>query len=480
MSAMNTIIDFLSETESLMDNIHNLSYDAATQLYENLDKHVKSISTPIQEQTWAQLRTEICSRQDTLLEQIIDTMPADKVWPTANIYTPSLERWRCWSDTEIMKDKCLTGYMLAKELKSTATQYFLDKEQDYPNLANVPDLNVLYGESSQDKKGDEYEEGKNEDLLFEHLQNNYDKIDALVLHGLYPPNTTVYLAQYKQMNPNGKVYLGLDMNRYWLDHWINALQKRGEASVFQFKKAFDLCDIVAASCTQMRDKINSEPLLSASCRLLPNAFFGGADGHTPNPSANKKRDIILTVGRIGTPEKNNGDLIHAFVKIMKYLPTWKVRLVGPIEPDFQADMNKLYSMYPELKKRVILTGPITNKADLYKEYDAAKIFALTSQREGGTPNVYAEALFHGCKFITSDIEAADDIIAFGALGEKYTRQNVPQLTDILIKMAKRSDKKAMEQHIPIALEYGKKHFEWGRNAKKLAYMLYPEMTAESE
>ncbi|MCL1995441.1 MAG: glycosyltransferase, partial [Defluviitaleaceae bacterium] len=164
---------------------------------------------------------------------------------------------------------------------------------------------------------------------------------------------------------------------------------------------------------------------------------------------------------------------QAFLNIAKYLPTWKVRLVGPVEPAFQAKMNEMYSKTPALRKRIILTGPITNKADLYKEYDAAKIFALTSQLEGA-PNVYAEALFHGCKFITSDIDAADDIIAFGALGTKYKLGNLTQLSNAILKMAKSSDKKAMEKHIPLALDYGKKYFEWGRNAKKLAYMLYPE------
>ncbi|MCL1995716.1 MAG: glycosyltransferase, partial [Defluviitaleaceae bacterium] len=357
---------------------------------------------------------------------------------------------------------------LAKELKSTATQFFLDKEQDYPNLTNVPGLNVLYGESSQGK------DSKNEKLFLEHLNTEYEKMDVLILHGIYPQ--VKYLLLYKRLKPKGKVYVGLDMNSGWLNNWkdnVDSLQDSGNIAG-EFKMLFDLCDIVATSCTSMRDKINSEPLLSASCRFLPNAFFGGADGYAPNPSANKKRDIILTVGRIGTLQKNNEELVAAFLTIIKHLPTWKIRLVGPIEPEFQAKVDALYSVHPGLRKRIILTGPITNKADLYKEYNDAKIFALTSQWEGGTPNVYAEALFHGCKFITSDIDAADDITAFGALGTKYTMHNIPQLADALLKMAKSSDKKAMEKHIPLALGYGKKYFEWERNAKKLAYMLYPE------
>lgn len=47
------------------------------------------------------------------------------------------------------------------------------------------------------------------------------------------------------------------------------------------------------------------------------------------------------------------------------------------------------------------------------------IFALTSDIEGGTPNVAAEAFFGGCYIITSAIDAAEDMTMGGHYGDIY-------------------------------------------------------------
>ncbi|MCL1997241.1 MAG: glycosyltransferase, partial [Turicibacter sp.] len=206
---------------------------------------------------------------------------------------------------------------------------------------------------------------------------------------------------------------------------------------------------------------------------------GGGGGVTPDfpkPHANRKKNIILTVGRIGTEQKNNEELVLAFSKIADKIPDWELRMVGLVDERIKPFMEKIWSASPpelRLRERIVLPGPTANRAELYKEYDQAKIFALTSLWEGA-PNVYAEALFHGCKFLTSNIDAADDMTCFGHLGIKYTLSDLSALCAAILKMTAESDETAMAEHIPMALEYGKRYFEWRRNAKKLAYMLYPE------
>ena len=136
------------------------------------------------------------------------------------------------------------------------------------------------------------------------------------------------------------------------------------------------------------------------------------------------------------------------------------------------EINEVFSQRPGLKKIIELTGPILDKNELYNEYAKSKIFALTSTTEGGTPNVYAEALFHGCKFVTSDIDAADDMTQQGNLGLKYRLGDVNALCGALIALSRKSSRADFERHIPKALSYARKHFDWNRNAKKLAYMLF--------
>jgi hypothetical protein len=69
--------------------------------------------------------------------------------------------------------------------------------------------------------------------------------------------------------------------------------------------------------------------------------------------------------------------------------------ISEIDPELRA---ALCARQDAVLERVAFTGAITDKAELYSEYAKAKIFALTSTLEGVTPNVYAEALFHGCMF----------------------------------------------------------------------------------
>ena len=69
-------------------------------------------------------------------------------------------------------------------------------------------------------------------------------------------------------------------------------------------------------------------------------------------------------------------------------------------------------------------------------------------------------------------DAADDITNCGELRLTYKLGYVDWLINTLAKLAANADGRAFQQHIPKALRYARKHFDWQRNAKKLAYMLY--------
>jgi glycosyltransferase involved in cell wall biosynthesis len=355
-------------------------------------------------------------------------------------------------NVELLKDKCLTGYMLANEIDAHPVMMFGTKPGDYSYTKVLPGLEFLYSDTQQGIPN----------IYFEHLSQEYAKMDALILHGMYE-ETKGYLDAYRRLRPDGKVYCGLDMNSYWMGNinWDSATAKTFA----------EQCDIVATSCRSLRDALNGDPKVHFPCHWIPNGFFDPANTGIAADADNRK-NIILTVGRIGTAQKNNAELLMAFAKAAKHLKGWTLRLVGAVEPDFKATIDQYFKVFPHLKNRVIFTGPITDKAELYREYAQAKLFALTSQLEGGTPNVYAEALFHGCMFVTSDIDAADDITNFGELGQKYKRGDVGGLAKAIIALANNADKHKFRKHIPKALNYANKYYDWRRNAKKLAYMLY--------
>jgi glycosyltransferase involved in cell wall biosynthesis len=308
---------------------------------------------------------------------------------------------------------------------------------------------------------DDSESGKKE-IFYDHLRENYPDMDALMLHGPYE-YTMKYLNDYRKLRPDGKVYCGLDMNSHWMRRvdW-------GHETVTRFAAQ---CDVIATSGRFIRDELNRNPLVSFPCHWFANGFFNPS-GALPEADAKRKENVIITIGRIGTEQKNNEELMTAFARVANWLPGWTVKFIGPVDSRIEPYREYYFKERPDLKDRVIFTGAVNDKGELYDEYAKAKIFALTSIIEGGTPNVYAEALFHGCMFVTSDIDAADDITNYGQLGKKYKLGDVEALADILVEMCNKADKKAFEKHIPKALKYARRCYDWNRNAKKLRYMLY--------
>jgi len=448
-SCSEIISDFLSETEPIMERVDELPKETAMELYTMLGVAATSATLNIT-QIDPELRVALCDRQDKILERIVDTNPAINM-NIRGIYTPAVQGYRRWGNVELLKDKCLTGYMLAKELNTHSVMMFGTKPADYPYAELLPELEVLYSDA----------EPGSHNIYFEHLRKEYPQMDMLILHGMYD-QTVGYLDAYRQFRPDGKVYCGLDMNSYWM----RQIRWDSVAAMIFSKQ----CDVIATSCRALRDALNRNPKVCFPCRWVPNGFFNPTN-LTITADADSKKNIMLTVGRIGTAQKNNEELLIAFARVYKILSGWELRLVGPIEPEFKSFIEQYFETFPHLRDRVTFTGAITDKAKLYREYAQAKLFVLTSQMEGGTPNVYAEALVHGCMFVTSDIDAGDDITNFGELGLKYKCGDVDGLANALAKLTASANKDAFRKHIPKALDYANMNYDWHRNAKKLAYML---------
>jgi glycosyltransferase involved in cell wall biosynthesis len=445
------LFDFLAETKPYMEQLDALSFDTAAELYDLLDDATRVATLHINEIDPG-LRVEICDSLDKVLERIVDVLPPfENAGTPVGIYTPAIHLFRRWGNLELLKDKGLAGYMLAEAVRGHATMYFCTKPSDYPSLSVLQDMELLF---TDDEPG-------MEKVYIDHLNTQFQKMDVLMLHGVYP-QTVPYLNRYRRLRPDGIVYCGLDMNSYWM-----ANIKWGSQSVHEFAGN---CDVIATSCRFLRNALNNNPDVNFACRWLPNGFYNPI-GTPVIANTERKENIILTVGRIGSAPKNNQELLTAFAEVADVLCEWSLYLVGPIESEFQTYIGEYFLKYPHLKERVVFTGAITDKTELYSEYARAKVFALTSLSEG-FPNVYAEALFHGCKFVTSDIDAADDITNYGELGAVYKRGDVKGLADTLIKACSAADEWEMIVHIPKALAYAEKYFDWNRNAKKLAYMLF--------
>ena len=204
---------------------------------------------------------------------------------------------------------------------------------------------------------------------------------------------------------------------------------------------------------------------------MPNGFYDLKNAYQ-EPDFSKKENIILEVARIGSPEKRTKDLMLAFAQMADRFADWQLRLVGGIDARFLPFKEQFEKSHPELAGRVVFTGGIYDKAKLYEEYRRAKVFALMSQSEGGTPNVVAEALFGGCYMVTSDVDGAMDIIADGACGMHYPIGDVGWLADCLAKAC--ANPALLERGGQAALAYGRANFDFVKIVRRLRYLLLGE------
>ena len=364
-----------------------------------------------------------------------------------SVYTLASQCYH-WNNTQLLKECGLIPFMLHKNFGYKAVMVG-ENTGDYPYLECLPGLEMDFIPSSN---------GNLEVFVLNsvnYINQNYQKMDILIMRGLYPA-TCVILQTYKQKRPDGKVYLYLDANKYWMDNiqWEDPL----------FFNTLASCDVISTSCYKMTEYLNKKwpPFI---IEHIPNGFFN-ASGKPLIKYV--KENIILTVSRIGTDQKANHILLLAFAIISNKIPNWKVHLAGPVEAKFSEFTDQYFKNFPQLKKRVKFLGNITDKGKLYAEYAKAKIFALTSVVEGA-PNVTAEALFHGCYTITSDIDAAIDITDNGKCGSIFSINDYEALSKILLKVC--TNKKLLQDAPQKSTEFAKSHYDWDLLINRINHLM---------
>lgn len=290
-----------------------------------------------------------------------------------------------------------------------------------------------------------------------YMEGRARDFDLLVLQSMrvmYLPLADIY----KRCNPEGRIYFATDMNSEFLDriNWQNG----------QFLRFLGQCDVIGASCRSLQRRIGQK----WPCRVsyLPNGFYSyGVELGQVDYGA--KNNVIMTAARLGNWQKNDELLVEAFARLAGELPEWRLRLVGTAEPAFLAWLDRLLGERQELRGRIEV-GPIFDRQELYRAYREAKVFALTSRLEGGTPNVLAEALAGGCAIVCSDIDAAEDATAGGACGEVFPSEDCDALTELLRSLCR--DEVRLQAYGRQAEAWCRQNFDFRQIARRLHYLLY--------
>ncbi len=350
-----------------------------------------------------------------------------------------------WYNVFLTKDCGIMPYLLYKNHNCDVSMLGA-KMEEYPYLNSyVKGLKMEFLPTGSEEEKVEY------------IQGHVTEIDALLLRGAYPCNFMV-AKTYKKNYPEGKIYLGLDANSFWMDR---ILWKEKEFSSFM-----DCCDVIATSGRTIQKHLNEK--WPWKILYIPNGYYPFGYSYQ-KPIFEEKENIILTVGRLGSNQKATEVLIEAFASIAEEIPDYQLRLVGTIEKTFETYIENYWHQYPQLKKRVILTGVIQEKEKLAKEYQRAKIFALPSRLEGGTPNVIAEALSAGCVTAVTKFDEWKDATDNETCGMAAEINDIIGFSKILLTLCKRKDLSDLSNH---AYEYAKKNYDMELIVAKVMELLF--------
>lgn len=302
------------------------------------------------------------------------------------------------SEAHFFKDLCLVPILLGKYLN-----------YDVSILTTELNESVLHQTFPSVKFEHIPFEGNFEANMNAYLMEHAQEIDIAFAIGPYPSYLSM-LKTYKHYNQNGKIYMKLDVNRYWLSRLM---------TYSYFEELLQVCDLVTSECESIQTEINS--VLNVDVKLIPNGYY---EYFPTEPVAfDQKKNRILTVGRLDAPEKQIKFAVNAF--LAAELEDWEFRLVGSMSDQFKQELNAMLEGSPHAKQ-VVIVGPIYDKYLLEQEYRQAKIFCLTSTVECYA-HVFAEAAKNGCYIISTNVDGAYDITKnqrFGKIHPIYDWENI--------------------------------------------------------
>lgn len=288
----------------------------------------------------------------------------------------------------LYKDPCSLAYYLAEtgDWESTVV-YFGSQEVHHAEfekhvrlvyLGNEPDYKKKYKIAKRYLK----EHGADIDII---MVFNYGKVS-------YGLSKTV-----KKQNPNAIAYCKLDMSEGGFEHFNAKTTWRKLMSIGELVKSRPI-DLFTVESTFFYRELLKQRVFKGRLEYLPNGVSEvGAD--MSNLDGIKKEKIVVTIGRLGKYIKNNELLLEAirylYEEDASSLLEWKFVFAGPAEKDFFNKVEELRRELPGMADKIILTGNIDSRNEMYEICAKADIICMTSRSESfGIATV--EGMYFGC------------------------------------------------------------------------------------
>lgn len=164
------------------------------------------------------------------------------------------------------------------------------------------------------------------------------------------------------------------------------------------------------------------------------------------------------MGRFNEPRKGLKVLIDALPIISRFLPSIRVLVAGPGQPeDFLREID------PQLQSRIEFLGKLSEeeKADFM-----SSVGAYVAPNTGGESFgiILAEALAGGAAVVASDIPAFQALLKNGEYGRLFKSEDATELAKVIIELLRNTDER--ESLSKSGQDYAQ-HFDWDVVAEEI-------------
>lgn len=268
------------------------------------------------------------------------------------------------------------------------------------------------------------------------MLRHYKEIDFLMLFHFF--FRTIFITEFfRMLNKRAFLYVKLDIPDFVVSKIDNRISHNCVLA-YLYKNFSEKVNLFSCETNEVFEDIkhsNLFPFINDKISLMPNGFdddYIKEIGMEILPYE-KKKNLMLTVGRLGTQQKNT----EMFLKAIERLPVsdWKYIFIGNIEKSFAKYISDFFDKNPNLKERVSFVGNIQDKKQLWDYYNKAKVFVLTSTWES-YGLVLNEAARFGDYIVTTKVGAAQDILSETNFGTFVRKDDDKQLSEILFNIQK--------------------------------------------
>lgn len=358
------------------------------------------------------------------------------------------------------KDPGMMIYGLSKYCGYNGTLAYLGKEyhnNDFEKYCKVLSMGNFDKQTKRDCL--------NKVKLF--IKDNIKQYDAVLLFNY---GNTNYKFAYlcKKYNPNIKVWCKLDMSDSGYSHFYEDSYSRKIKNYIEKIKSKYVDLFTVETLKYYNDLKDTKMFAGGRLKYLPNGVsLLGVDIEKLDNIP--KENIVLTVGRLGSYEKNNEMLLEAISMISKSaIKDWKFYFVGPIIDSFSELIEIFFVQHAELKDKIVFMGNISDRQKLYEIYAKSKFFCMTSRSESFCIATI-EAMYFGCiPLLTRYGAVVDDQTDCGRIGNVCEESSASDFAAKLENaiMSDNSDKSSQK-----AREWARSRFNYENIVKKIDVLL---------